>query len=115
MQEIVFTYILALYMFRVGVRRNNTKVMMVGRLKFALLFYGLNKYNYQQIEILDSMMRLSAPPDIQHFIHENESMTRKLLKLCIPGNPLSFYTVILKYYNKAEKYKKKYCRVRTSQ
>lgn len=38
--------------------------MMTGRLKFAPLFYGLNKYNYQQIEILDSMMRLSAPPDI---------------------------------------------------
>lgn len=38
--------------------------MMAGRLKFAPLFYGLNKYNYQQIEILDSMMRLSAPPDI---------------------------------------------------
>lgn len=49
-------------MFQVGVRRNNTKVMMAGRLKFAPLFYGLNKYNYQQIEILDSMMRLSAPP-----------------------------------------------------
>lgn len=49
-------------MFQVGVRRNNTKVMMAGRLKFAPLFHGLNKYNYQQIEILDSMMRLSAPP-----------------------------------------------------
>lgn len=49
-------------MFQVGVRRNNTKVMMAGRLKFAPLFYGLNRYNYQQIEILDSMMRLSAPP-----------------------------------------------------
>lgn len=49
-------------MFQVGVRRNNTKVMMAGRFKFAPLFYGLNKYNYQQIEILDSMMRLSAPP-----------------------------------------------------
>lgn len=114
MQEIVFTYILALYMFRVGVRRNNTKVMMAGRLKFAPLFFGLNKFNYQQIEILDSMMRLSAPPDIQHFIHENESMTRKLLKLCIPGNPLSFYTVCFKYCNKVEKYKKHF-RIRTSQ
>lgn len=55
-------YLHSCTMFQVGVRRNNTKVMMAGRLKFAPLFYGLNRYNYQQIEILDSMMRLSAPP-----------------------------------------------------
>lgn len=50
--------------------------MMEGMLKFALLFYGLNKFNYQQIEILNSMMRLSAHPDIQHFMQENKSMIR---------------------------------------
>ncbi|XP_062613499.1 uncharacterized protein LOC134275243 [Saccostrea cucullata] len=75
-QEIVFTYILALYMFRVGVRRNNSQVMMAGRIKFAPLFFGLNKFNYQQIEVLDSIMRLSAPSEVLHFINENESMTQ---------------------------------------
>ncbi|XP_062577387.1 uncharacterized protein LOC134239241 [Saccostrea cucullata] len=63
-------------MFRYGVRRNNADVIMAARLKFAPLYFGVNKYNYQQIEILDSLMRVCAPSEVCTFINNNESVTQ---------------------------------------
>ncbi|XP_062568018.1 uncharacterized protein LOC134230270 [Saccostrea cucullata] len=76
LQEVIFTYTLSVYLFRAGVRRNNCEVIMAARLKFAPLYFGTNKYNYQQIEVLDSLMRVCAPAEVSKFINDNESLTQ---------------------------------------
>ena len=75
MQDVVFTYVFALFLFRAGVRRNNSEVMLAAKTKFSALFYGLNMTNYQEIDYRDIKLRLLAPPDIQNYISENESFS----------------------------------------
>lgn len=57
--EVLFTYNLVLYVFRAGIRRNNAEAIFAARLKSSPLMFGMNKTNYQKIEILDSLMRQS--------------------------------------------------------
>ncbi|XP_062577384.1 uncharacterized protein LOC134239238 [Saccostrea cucullata] len=47
--ECIFTYALAVYLFRAGVRRNNSDAIMASRIKFCPLYFGVSKTNYQQI------------------------------------------------------------------
>ncbi|XP_061171013.1 uncharacterized protein LOC133201813 [Saccostrea echinata] len=75
--ESIFTYALAVYLFRAGIRRNNSNVIMASRLKFSPLYFGVSKTNYQQIELLDIIMRVCAPTEVLKFIQEHESFTRK--------------------------------------
>lgn len=69
-----------MYLFRAGIRRNNSNVIMASRLKFSSLYFGVSKTNYQQIELLDIIMRVSAPAEIFQFIQEHESFSRKKSK-----------------------------------
>lgn len=68
---------MALYVFRAGIRRNNAEAIFAARLKFSPLFFGMNKTNYQRIEILDLPMRQSAPKEIQDFYSKHETISRK--------------------------------------
>jgi hypothetical protein len=83
LQEVIFTYTLSVYLFRAGVRRNNHDVIMAARLKFVPLYFGTHKFNYQQIEVLDLLMRVCAPSEVSKFIHDNESLTRKCIKIYV--------------------------------
>uniref|UniRef100_K1QDZ0 Uncharacterized protein n=1 Tax=Magallana gigas TaxID=29159 RepID=K1QDZ0_MAGGI len=74
--EVIFTYALALYVFRAGIRRNNAEAIFAARLKFSPLFFGMNKTNYQKIAILDLLMRESAPKEIQDFLSKHETFSR---------------------------------------
>lgn len=51
--EVLFTctYNLVLYVFRAGIRRNNAEAIFAARLKSSTLMFGMNKTNYQKIEI----------------------------------------------------------------
>uniref|UniRef100_A0A8W8JB52 Uncharacterized protein n=1 Tax=Magallana gigas TaxID=29159 RepID=A0A8W8JB52_MAGGI len=75
-KEVIFTYALALYVFRAGIRRNNAEAIFAARLKFSPLFFGMNKTNYQKIEILDLLMRESAPKEIQDFLSKHETFSQ---------------------------------------
>lgn len=69
-------------MFQVGVRRNNTKVMMAGKLKFALLFYDLtdsaltkkdslfssNDFS-NDLSILSSVSISQTPEEAKYVLH----------------------------------------------
>lgn len=67
LMEAIFTYTLAVYMFRAGVRRNNTDVIMASRVKLSTIYFGISKTNYQKIEIIDIITRVCAPPDVQTY------------------------------------------------
>ena len=73
MCEVVFTYCLALHVFRAGVRRNNSEAIIASRAKFAPLFYGLNMPFYMETFVRDSFLRMQCPPDILAFIEQHES------------------------------------------
>lgn len=66
-----------MYLFRAGIRRNNSNVIMASKLKFSSLYFGVSNTNYQQIELLDIIMRVCAPAEILQFIQEHESFSRK--------------------------------------
>lgn len=78
LMEAIFTYILAVYMFRAGVRRNNTDVIMASSVKFSTIYFGISKTNYQKIEIIDITTRVGAPPDVQTYFQQHESFFRKI-------------------------------------
>ncbi|MEW8543116.1 MAG: hypothetical protein AB2693_06235 [Candidatus Thiodiazotropha sp.] len=80
MQEVVFTYLLALNVFRIGVRRNNSKAMLSGRQTFSLLFYILGMSKYQEINSRDVYDRVSYPPDLSMYVKMSESIS-------VSGNP----------------------------
>ncbi|CAG2230053.1 unnamed protein product [Mytilus edulis] len=42
MLEVVFTYCLAIFVFRAGIRRNNSNAIQAGKVKFSPLFFGFN-------------------------------------------------------------------------
>jgi len=73
--EVVFTYMLSVYMFRAAVRRNNADLILASRVKFAPLFYGLNMTNYQELHFRDSLMRVNMPDQIKSLINEHESFS----------------------------------------
>lgn len=77
LMEAIFTYILAVYMFRAGVRRNNTDVIMASRVKLSTIYFGIFKTHYQKIKIIDIITKVCAPPDVQTYIQQHESSFRR--------------------------------------
>ncbi|XP_021356987.1 uncharacterized protein LOC110452664 [Mizuhopecten yessoensis] len=75
MVDIVFTYLLSVYVFRAGIRRNNSSVILSSRASFTDLFYGLNMTHYQELELTDLMVRAQAPPQVKHFLAATESFS----------------------------------------
>jgi hypothetical protein len=80
MFKIIFHYSLALYVFRAGVRRNNSDAILASRAVFSPLFFGLNMPFYMETYIRDSMIRVQCPSAVQEFIETNESYS-------VSGNP----------------------------
>lgn len=73
MSEVVFTYCLALHVFRAGIRRNNSTAIQAGKVKFSPLFFGFNMPFYMETFIRDSIVRVQCPPEVLAFIEANES------------------------------------------
>ncbi|VDI12845.1 Hypothetical predicted protein [Mytilus galloprovincialis] len=73
MKEVVFSYCLAIHVFRAGVRRNNTEAVNIVKTKFSSLFSGLNMPFYMEIITRDSLVRLQCPPDVIGFLGDHES------------------------------------------
>lgn len=70
---IVFQFSFALHVFRAGVRRNNSDVILASRSHFSPLFFGLNMPFYMEAYIRDSMIRVHCPSAVHDFIKQNES------------------------------------------
>ena len=60
-------------MFRAGMRRNNSDILMAGRTKFSSLFYILQHPKYREIEYRDLkdryLMEKHAPELYTYFIN----------------------------------------------
>ena len=75
MKDMMFTALLALIIFRTGVRRNHSDMMLAGRLKFSSLFFGTNMSFYQEISFRDAKCRVLQPDPVKDFWALNESFS----------------------------------------
>jgi hypothetical protein len=73
LKDVVFTYIFALHLFRAGVRKNNSDVILAGRIKFSNLFFGVHMTTYQEIEYYDLKSRVLSPAPVNDFRRATES------------------------------------------
>ena len=79
MIDAVFNYLLALQMFRAGIRRNNSDVMMAGRTRFSSLFYVLHYPKYRQIEyrdLKDRYLMEKYAPELYRYIMNTDAFTQ---------------------------------------
>ncbi len=58
----VFRYLLALLMYRQGIRERNSVVSLAGRVIAEELFFSTNMANYMEIHFRDLVTRLKEPP-----------------------------------------------------
>ena len=75
LQEITYTYLVALNLFRRGVRCDNSTAMLTGRQKFARLFYITGMTKYQEISNRDMTDRAHYPPELNEYIHATEAIS----------------------------------------
>ena len=66
LSELVFTYALSIYFFKIGVSEHNASMITAARSKFAPLFYITNMVGYQEVWYRDVAMRLVAPEELNH-------------------------------------------------
>ena len=79
MFKVVFTYCLALHLYRKGVRRNNKDIILSAMQKLSVLFYGLYKTQYMEIDLKHKINMSQCPLEVKEFIEQWYGMTQ-------PGN-----------------------------
>lgn len=75
MFEQIFTYTMAIFNLRRGIRINNAELVEVGRYKHAPIFHGRNHLKYQVIEIVEASNAVTAPPAVQEHVKNTISMS----------------------------------------
>lgn len=73
--DVVFNILLAVHIYRCGVRRNNDQFIMASKSKFFKLFFGFNMTSYQEIAFRDLKCRALAPDDVRQFLNCTESFS----------------------------------------
>lgn len=76
MFEMVTRYCQGILNFRIGVRRNNARLIESAKMMTRNLFHGRNHPKYQEIELVDTMLRNLMPVDLKDFFERFESITK---------------------------------------
>ena len=76
MYQMVFTFLHALILFRVGVRRGCFLAMNAGKDKLVKLFYAGNHPKYQRIMAVDKLFQKSMPEKVKDIIRFSFSTSR---------------------------------------
>ena len=74
-QQMVFTYLDAVFLFRVGVRKNDIKAILVAQRHFMPLFYSRNHPMYQKIIASSFTTYVNMPDDLKEMIYNNISVS----------------------------------------
>ena len=77
--EIIFNFVLAVYVQKLGVRCNDRKMISAGRYKFMPLFYAFNHPIYQDIEYYDLQNMATYPKEIKELLDDNMSFSSSQL------------------------------------
>lgn len=62
--------------FRIGIRRKNARLTESAKMMTRNLFHGRNHPKYQEIELVDTMIRNLMPADLKDFFEKFESITK---------------------------------------
>ena len=73
--DMCLIYIPVLFMYRKGIRTNNTHEILAARLAFAPIFYCTNMRTYMGLNYRDLLLTLKAPPHILQFIQNHEAFS----------------------------------------
>ena len=87
-RKLMFAYVLAIMVNKLGDRNNNENIQSAGRCKFMELFYGFNHPIYQEIEYRDLRQKVVVPSIVKKQRTENLTYT-------ISKNPNNIKKVIL--------------------
>ena len=78
--QLIFTFALAIYVVKFGVRCNNVEMIEAGRLKFLPLFYGFRHSYYQEVEYRELFNRVTYPQEVLKFVNDNMTFTSSELE-----------------------------------
>ena len=76
MQQMVFTSLHAMMLFRIGIRNGNAHAANAGKRRVATLFYARNHPNYQRIMALDKFWNVMMPEKVKKAVEESVSTSR---------------------------------------
>ena len=76
--QIIFNYVLAVYIQKIGVQNNDITAIQAARYKFMPLFYGFKHPIYQEIEYRDLKDQICYPEAIKEVLEQNMSFTSSL-------------------------------------
>ena len=76
MQQIVFTFLHSMMLFRSGVRNLDSLAAESGKRKLGKLFYTRNHPRYHRIMVLDKLCRTLMPDEIKHISDYSFSTSR---------------------------------------
>ncbi len=98
MFEMTLRYCQGIINLRVGIRRNNSKLIQSAKHMTKELFHGRVHPRYQDLEIIDTFIRKVMPDKLKTFMSEHDSMSRY-------GNPSNGqgYDFILEELNRIVK------------
>ena len=65
--QLILNYTLAIYLFKIGVRCNNVKMVNVARFKFEDLFYAFKRPIYREVEYRDLRNRVLYYKKVRNF------------------------------------------------
>ncbi|MES9884493.1 MAG: hypothetical protein ABW185_26915, partial [Sedimenticola sp.] len=75
-QQMVFTFLHSIMLFRVGCRHGNGDATVAGRDKLALLFYGRNHPRYRRIMTVNKYIEKMMPPSLNDLVHSSLTLSR---------------------------------------
>ena len=73
--QLIFTYTLAVYFFKIGVRRNDVSLINAARHKFNVLFFSFNHPYYREVEYRDFRDRVLYHPEVRQLRDRNMSFS----------------------------------------
>ena len=78
--QLILSYIWAIYIQKVGIRHNDHEFLSGGCYKFMAMFFAFNHSIYQEIQYRDLLNFVSYPPAIREVVIPNVSFSRSELK-----------------------------------
>lgn len=76
LQQMVFTFIHASMLFRIGTRKGDTDLLIAGRDKLSVLFFCRNHPRYRRITALNSLIEAMMPLEVKNVVYTSMTLSR---------------------------------------
>lgn len=99
MCDVMVNYVLSIFVYRAGIRRNNIQYISAAKAQFLKFFFAFGMKHYQNLIIRDIKTYVLAPPEVKEFLQTTQSFTGKtVLILIFILCYLSYRTPLNKYF-----------------